>query len=77
MFLSFAQGDLPTSYAGLCLDGGAGITVVGGCHLLDLQIYTGSFEIGHQEEKVGGFSQGRHLLGLGSACQDTGRLSTG
>jgi hypothetical protein len=36
-------------------------------YLLGLQIYAGSFETGQQGEMVCCFSQGRHLLGLGSA----------
>jgi hypothetical protein len=46
-------------------------------HLLGLQIYIGSFETGQQGEMAGGFSQDKHLLGLGSAHQGIGRLSTG
>jgi hypothetical protein len=40
---------------------------VRGAHLLSLQIYTGSFETGWQDEKVGGFAQVRCSLGLGSS----------
>jgi hypothetical protein len=36
-------------------------------HLLCLQIYAGSFEIGWEGEMACCFSQGRHLKGLGSA----------
>jgi hypothetical protein len=35
-------------------------------HLLGLQIHTDSFEISRQGELGCGFSQGRHLLRLGS-----------
>jgi hypothetical protein len=40
--------------------------MVHGAHSFGLQIYAGSFESGRGGEMVGGFSQGRHLLGLGS-----------
>jgi hypothetical protein len=46
-------------------------------HLLGLHIYADRFEIGWWGEIVGGFSQGRCLLGLGSTWQGTGRLSMG
>jgi hypothetical protein len=51
--------------------------VVHGAHLLGLQNYAGSFAIGQWGEMAGGFSQGRHLQGLGLAQRSIGRLSHG
>jgi hypothetical protein len=36
-------------------------------HLLDLQVYTGSFETSQQGEMACCFSPGKYFLGLGSA----------
>jgi hypothetical protein len=45
--------------------------------LLGLQVYTGSFETGWWGEMACHFSQGRHLLELGSVQGCAGRLSMG
>jgi hypothetical protein len=45
--------------------------------LLDLQIYAGRFETSQQGEMVDSSSQGRHLLGVGSAQWGVGRLPIG
>jgi hypothetical protein len=46
-------------------------------HLLGLHIYAGSLEIGQWREMACCFSQGRHILGLGSMWQDIERLPMG
>jgi hypothetical protein len=46
-------------------------------HLLGLQIYAGTFETSCQGEMVCHFSQGRHLLGLGSVWQGISGLPMG
>jgi hypothetical protein len=45
--------------------------------LLGLHIYAGSFETSQRGEMVCHFSEGRYLLGSGSAWWGVGRLSTG
>jgi hypothetical protein len=67
-------------YPGAALDYVPGEWVCESCvvsvaHLLDLQIYAGSFEISQWEEMACGFFQGRHLLGICSAWQGIHRLS--
>jgi hypothetical protein len=57
--------------------GWRGAHVVHGAHLLDLQIYAGSFETCQHGEMVGDFFQGRCLLGLGPAWQGICKLSVG
>jgi hypothetical protein len=46
-------------------------------HLLGLQVYIGSIAISWQGEMVCHFSQGRHLLGLGSVWQGISGLPMG
>jgi hypothetical protein len=77
MFFSFVGGgyfNLPTICSELCW--GRACVMCGG-HLLGLQLYASSFETGCWGEMAGSFSQGRCLLGLGSARRGVGRLSMG
>jgi hypothetical protein len=53
------------------------LPVVNGAHHLGLQIYAGRFETIWWVEMAWHFSQGKLLLGLGSAWCGVSRLSTG
>jgi hypothetical protein len=71
LFLSFVQGGgliSPGAALGYIPSGWVEeLHMVHVAHLLRLQIYAGSFETSQWGEMVCCFSQGRHLLGLGSA----------
>jgi hypothetical protein len=55
MFLDYVSGGWVRESCVVCV-----------AHLLGLKVYAGSFETGQQGEMVCHFSQGRHLLGLGT-----------
>jgi hypothetical protein len=78
MFFSFVWGwGVPSAHNPAVLGWVGELCVVLVAHLFLLQVYTDSFETSQWGEMPCCFSQGRPLLGQGSAQQGIGSLSTG